>query len=50
MAAIAAGGSGSVTSPTPQRMIRDARSGCSAAKAFTRRPISGKKYPAASVR
>ena len=36
-------GSGSVTSPMPQRMMRLAASGFASAKRFTRRPISGKR-------
>ena len=42
-AAMAAGGSGSVTSPMPQRMTRLAAAGFASQNAFTRRPISGKR-------
>ena len=43
-----AGGSGRVTSPIPRRMTF--ADGFAAAKARTRRPISGKRYPAFSLR
>lgn len=50
MASIAAMGSGSVTSPMPQRISLLAASGWDSANAFTRRPISGNKYPACNLR
>ena len=43
-----AGGSGRVTSPIPSRMTF--ADGFAAANARTRRPISGKSYPAFSLR
>jgi hypothetical protein len=43
MAAMAAGGSGSVTSPMPQRMMRPLSDGFASAKAVTRRAISGNR-------
>lgn len=50
MASIAAMGSGSVTSPMPQRISLLAASGWDSANACTRRPISGNKYPACNLR
>ena len=46
IASVQAAGSGSVTSPIPMRMIFAL--GFSAANFATRRPISGKRYPALS--
>ena len=41
--AIKAAGRGSVTSPIPQRMMREATSGLASVNALTRRLISGKR-------
>ncbi len=43
IAVMTAAGSGSVTSPMPQRMRRPAAAGFASQNAFTRRPISGNR-------